>query len=442
MERPLRAETLFAKVGTLELGEALHDLRDAGISLAVIDTPPAITQSIAHVISYADLVILPTRPSPHDLRAVGATVDAAERYAKPLIFVINAATARARITGETAVALSQHGTVAPVTVHQRVNFASSMIDGRTVGEIVPKSPPPRKSGSCGSMCGPPGGLNRDPAFKPLIEPAHFAVSGLTASTPNGATPEEPDEWPEAVEQAQPIEAFAVPEPAVPLEASDVYTGPERRSVSTVASRPDRHRQGSPNAACARSAGASRTIRRGTRMTGTDQMSSSFATMTSSLLVRKGDAGPSVVALPLRQSRAAAMPTESAPAFSYASRRRGRGAEGGRADKSQKLHHIGVALTTGDLQRIGLRRSRPVCRARRSSMRRSGPISPNSPKTSITRAIAWRASPAHARRWISGTPAGRLQRLRPGWIERRRRPTTDRTTRRSAPAWRPERCAGS
>ncbi|MBE1616111.1 hypothetical protein IDF54_14745, partial [Flavobacterium sp. SaA2.13] len=49
------------------------------------------------------------------------------------------ATARARITGETAVALSQHGTVAPVTLHHRVDFAASMIDGRTVGEVNPDS---------------------------------------------------------------------------------------------------------------------------------------------------------------------------------------------------------------------------------------------------------------------------------------------------------------
>jgi chromosome partitioning protein len=32
-------------------------------------------------------------------------------------------------------ALSQHGTLAPVVLHQRTGFAASMIDGRTVGEI-------------------------------------------------------------------------------------------------------------------------------------------------------------------------------------------------------------------------------------------------------------------------------------------------------------------
>ena len=87
------------------------------------------------MIGVADLAVVPTRPSPHDLRAVAATVDMVERANKPLVFVVNGATARARITSEAAIALSQHGTVAPVIVHQRTDFASSMIDGRTVMEI-------------------------------------------------------------------------------------------------------------------------------------------------------------------------------------------------------------------------------------------------------------------------------------------------------------------
>ena len=129
----------FAKVSLAELPHALEELEEAGVRLAIIDTPPAITDSISRVITFADLVLVPTRPSPHDLRAVGATVDIAERHGKPVLFVINAATARARITGEAAVALSQHGTVAPVMLHQRVDFAASMVDGRTVGEVTPQS---------------------------------------------------------------------------------------------------------------------------------------------------------------------------------------------------------------------------------------------------------------------------------------------------------------
>jgi hypothetical protein len=56
-----------------------------------------------------------------------------------MIFAINSATRRARITGDAAVALSQHGTVAPVTVHNRVDFATSMINGRSVVELAPES---------------------------------------------------------------------------------------------------------------------------------------------------------------------------------------------------------------------------------------------------------------------------------------------------------------
>ena len=88
-------EPLFVKVGPFELAKILEDLTRSGIKLAVIDTPPAITESISYVIGHADLVILPTRPSPHDLRAVGPTVDIAGRYDKPLLFVVNAATPRA-----------------------------------------------------------------------------------------------------------------------------------------------------------------------------------------------------------------------------------------------------------------------------------------------------------------------------------------------------------
>ena len=128
----------FAQTTVARLANDLQVLRQQGFKLAVIDTPPAITMAIQSVISVAELIVVPTRPSPHDLRAVGATVDLCERAGKPLLFVVNAATPKARITGEAAVALSQHGTVAPITVHHRTDFAASMIDGRTVMEVDPE----------------------------------------------------------------------------------------------------------------------------------------------------------------------------------------------------------------------------------------------------------------------------------------------------------------
>jgi chromosome partitioning protein len=130
------AETpIFVRGELSNLRGQLDQLDAAGVGLVIIDTPPAITENIATVVRQADLVVIPTRPSPHDLRAVGATVDLVEGTGKPMVFVVNGATTRAKINGDAAIALSQHGTVAPVTVHHRIDFAVSMIDGRTVGEL-------------------------------------------------------------------------------------------------------------------------------------------------------------------------------------------------------------------------------------------------------------------------------------------------------------------
>lgn len=121
---------------TLEtLAADVEKLRAGGIRTVIIDTPPAITGAIRQVVAVSDLVLIPTRPSPHDLRSVKATVALVEDMDKPLVFVINAATPRARITREAVSVLSQHGPLAPSLIHQRVDFAASMIDGRTVMEL-------------------------------------------------------------------------------------------------------------------------------------------------------------------------------------------------------------------------------------------------------------------------------------------------------------------
>ncbi len=118
------------------LSDDLDRLREAGCELVIIDTPPAITWTIIEVIKVADMVVIPVRPSPHDLGAAGATIDLVEDQGKPMVFVINSASQRAKITGEAAIALSQHGTVASSIIHHRGDFAASMIDGRTVMEIT------------------------------------------------------------------------------------------------------------------------------------------------------------------------------------------------------------------------------------------------------------------------------------------------------------------
>ena len=133
--RRVAATPVFFASGLAELPQHIAQARAGGFELVVIDTPPQATSLIAAVVALADLVLIPARPSPDDLDAVGRTVDIAESAHKPMVFVINGATKHARITGQAAIALSQSGTVATATLHHSVALPTSGIDGRTVGEL-------------------------------------------------------------------------------------------------------------------------------------------------------------------------------------------------------------------------------------------------------------------------------------------------------------------
>lgn len=128
-------QPVFASSSISTLEKDIETLKQAGFDYLIIDTPPAVTSTIKSVVQLADLIVIPTRPSPHDLRAVGATVDIVNECGKKMVFVINGAANRARITTDAAIALSQHGAVCPTIVYQRTDFASSMIDGRTAQEV-------------------------------------------------------------------------------------------------------------------------------------------------------------------------------------------------------------------------------------------------------------------------------------------------------------------
>jgi chromosome partitioning protein len=132
-ESPALAPTTIA-----ELPAKLEALAAAGYAVAVVDTPPAITDAIGAVVTSADLVLIPTRPSPHDLRAVGSTVALVQAAGKPFVFAVTQAKPNTRLTVQAIAALSAHGQVAPSIVHDRVDYAGSMIDGRTVQETDAK----------------------------------------------------------------------------------------------------------------------------------------------------------------------------------------------------------------------------------------------------------------------------------------------------------------
>ena len=139
----------FADTTVSGLPDKLRALAADGFTWCIVDTPPAISGQNASVIACADLVLIPTRPSPHDLDALGATLELCRAASRRFVFVVNAAKPNASITVQTVTALSEHGQVAPAVVADRVLFASSMVDGRTVLELEPAG---RSAEEIGALC--------------------------------------------------------------------------------------------------------------------------------------------------------------------------------------------------------------------------------------------------------------------------------------------------
>ena len=178
---------VFVQTTLATLAQDLARLKIVGIKLLFIDTPPAITDAIGSVVGVSDLVVVPTRPSPHDLRSASATVELVEHLGKPLIFVVNGATPRARITAEAVSVLSRFGTLAPAIIHQRVDFAASMIDGRTVMELPGHSRSPREIAKLWFYL--KRRLNLDAQRPSLPLTPRFAAPGAAPTAAPGAIPD-------------------------------------------------------------------------------------------------------------------------------------------------------------------------------------------------------------------------------------------------------------
>ena len=126
---PTNAEDLTATIATLA---------QMGFQQCLIDTPPALTKQNHQLVELADLVLIPTRPSPADLWALGKTLELVSGTRRPFLFVLTQAKSRARISRQSLTALAEHGEVAKTVLHDRVDFAQAMTDGRTAIEINPK----------------------------------------------------------------------------------------------------------------------------------------------------------------------------------------------------------------------------------------------------------------------------------------------------------------
>jgi chromosome partitioning protein len=118
-------------------GQDLGDLASAADEL-IIDPPPGLPSYVATLISQADAVLVPVRPSPDDLAtapAVAALLAGHPQWA----FVLVQTLPRSRLTDGALRQLATLGRVAPGSLGQRQDYPMAAIEGRAAVETPGKA---------------------------------------------------------------------------------------------------------------------------------------------------------------------------------------------------------------------------------------------------------------------------------------------------------------
>lgn len=116
------------------LGGEINDLKDEH-DIIIIDSPPHIEADARNAIRAADLIILPVQPSPTDLWATKATIElAAQESIQTKILLNRVSNSKLAAAVYNDLKKSMPQALLKTKIGNRVSFASSMLEGRTVME--------------------------------------------------------------------------------------------------------------------------------------------------------------------------------------------------------------------------------------------------------------------------------------------------------------------
>jgi chromosome partitioning protein len=121
------------------LEQVLNAAREAGASLALIDTAPHSENAALAAARAADLILIPCRPAILDLRAINTTIDLAKLAGRPAVVVLNSVPPRGSLGEDADSAIEVYGIdVCPVRVGQRAVFIHALTAGLTALEYEPE----------------------------------------------------------------------------------------------------------------------------------------------------------------------------------------------------------------------------------------------------------------------------------------------------------------
>lgn len=137
--RPHSAPTIRL-VGQGGLREALADLKKAGADLVLIDTPPHARPIVSLAAELADAVLIPVKPFPDDLEAIGATVEIVRLVGRKAGIIINGAPPKSAAVTMARAALATFGLpICPTMIVERLSHPYAIAEGLTASEREPNS---------------------------------------------------------------------------------------------------------------------------------------------------------------------------------------------------------------------------------------------------------------------------------------------------------------
>lgn len=138
------AEPMVEPVYTAgEIEQKLQSLDDSGVTLTIIDTAGGVNAVTTAAIRYADLCLIPARPSVADIEATASTLSVVLAWNKPFAFILNQTAIRGQRITNAATVLSDEaaldGIVATPFIVMRNDHQDALGLGLSVVEYAPAS---------------------------------------------------------------------------------------------------------------------------------------------------------------------------------------------------------------------------------------------------------------------------------------------------------------
>jgi len=128
-----------AGVDVGQLGAVLEAAREDEVSLAILDSPPALDRVSASIARSADLLLIPVQPSALDIAATTPAVELVRAVGVPAVLVLSRCPSRSRDVEEARAALAAYELpIYPGVVTDRTAFRRSIAAGQAVSESEPQ----------------------------------------------------------------------------------------------------------------------------------------------------------------------------------------------------------------------------------------------------------------------------------------------------------------